>query len=408
MTDLRSTEDRGLGGADIDALLGSAPQTGPDLSHAEVLRLAAAQVEEYGLDDILIVDADYHHTEPNVWPEVLEYVENDVLQHFLGAENRFHVPGELELGGQENSGRIRPQTAWDQSHEALAGMTGAERDLYMARETMRLMGSDYISVFPTYLLDMGTSPYPELEAPLFRAWSRWAVERILSEEPGVISMLPLPFGDPEACLQMVEEFSDAPGVIGFMVTSVRYERNYAKGYLKLYDALQERGKTLGFHSGITLRDRITQFNKFISVHTVGFPLYHLVQATNLVVNGIPELFPKLDFLFIEGGLSWVPFLMQRLDHEYVMRPSEAPLLKQLPSEYLKRFYYTTQPLEAAHMGLLEETFRMLDAKTQLLYASDWPHWDWDPPSKILKLPFLDQEEKLNILGENARRLFSLA
>jgi len=33
----------------------------------------------------------------------------------------------------------------------------------------------------------------------------------------------------------------------------------------------------------------------------------------------------------ESGLAWLPFIMQRLDAEYMMRPSEAPLLKRLPS-----------------------------------------------------------------------------
>jgi predicted TIM-barrel fold metal-dependent hydrolase len=47
------------------------------------------------------------------------------------------------------------------------------------------------------------------------------------------------------------------------------------------------------------------------------------------------------------------------------------------------------------------------ADTQLLYASDWPHWDFDAPSSITKLPFLDEQSKRNILGLTAARLFGL-
>ena len=43
----------------------------------------------------------------------------------------------------------------------------------------------------------------------------------------------------------------------------------------------------------------------------------------------------------------------------------------------------------------------------LLYASDWPHWDFDPPSAITSLPFLNEQDKRNILGLNAARLFGL-
>ena len=43
----------------------------------------------------------------------------------------------------------------------------------------------------------------------------------------------------------------------------------------------------------------------------------------------------------------------------------------------------------------------------MLYASDWPHWDFDAPSSITKLPFLNEQAKRNILGLNAARLFDL-
>ena len=49
----------------------------------------------------------------------------------------------------------------------------------------------------------------------------------------------------------------------------------------------------------------------------------------------------------------------------------------------------------------------INAETQLLYASDWPHWDFDTPSTIYDLPFLNEKQKRNILGGNAARAFGL-
>ena len=57
--------------------------------------------------------------------------------------------------------------------------------------------------------------------------------------------------------------------------------------------------------------------------------------------------------------------------------------------------------------MMEQTFRMMNAETQLLYASDYPHWDFDLPSSIYDLPFLTEKAKHNILGGNAARLFKL-
>jgi predicted TIM-barrel fold metal-dependent hydrolase len=129
---------------------------------------------------------------------------------------------------------------------------------------------------------------------------------------------------------------------------------------------------------------------------------------NWIVNGMPERFPRLKTLWIESGLAWVPFMMQRLDNEFMMRTSDAPLLKRLPSDYMREMHFSTQPMEMVkNRKALELTFEMINAPTQLLYASDYPHWDMDLPSTIYDLPFLDRQAKLNILGENARRLFNL-
>jgi predicted TIM-barrel fold metal-dependent hydrolase len=91
----------------------------------------------------------------------------------------------------------------------------------------------------------------------------------------------------------------------------------------------------------------------------------------------------------------------------MMRPSEAPLLKKKPSDYMREMYYSSQPMEVQDREAMECTFRMISAETQLLYSSDYPHWDFDLPSTIYDLPFLSEKAKHNILGGTAARLFKL-
>jgi predicted TIM-barrel fold metal-dependent hydrolase len=64
-------------------------------------------------------------------------------------------------------------------------------------------------------------------------------------------------------------------------------------------------------------------------------------------------------------------------------------------------------MEKTNLKLLQATMEAFNADTQLLYASDWPHWDFDAPSSIGTLPFLDEPAKRNILGLNAARVFNL-
>ena len=82
-------------------------------------------------------------------------------------------------------------------------------------------------------------------------------------------------------------------------------------------------------------------------------------------------------------------------------------LKRKPSDYMREMYYSTQPMEMTDMAALELTFKMINAETQLMYASDYPHWDMDLPTTIYDLPFLTEKAKRNILGGNAKRVFNL-
>jgi len=74
---------------------------------------------------------------------------------------------------------------------------------------------------------------------------------------------------------------------------------------------------------------------------------------------------------------------------------------------MKDMYFTSQPLEAGDNHLLEMTLKAIDAKNQVIYASNYPLPDMDVPSVIWDLDCLDDQAKRNILGETARKLFKL-
>lgn len=116
------------------------------------------------------------------------------------------------------------------------------------------------------------------------------------------------------------------------------------------------------------------------MHTLGFMNANLSQLTSVVMSGIPERYPDFDFALIESGIGYVAALMYRLDSEYLSRQSEAPYLEKFPSEYLKNdFYYGTQPLkETPKPEDLEKLMRLMGGLDNLMYASDYLHWDYDP------------------------------
>jgi predicted TIM-barrel fold metal-dependent hydrolase len=133
----------------------------------------------------------------------------------------------------------------------------------------------------------------------------------------------------------------------------------------------------------------------------------MANLTSMVTSGIPVRFPNLIVVATEAGITWVPFLMNRLDKEYVERRREVPFLKERPSYYLKRWYYSTQPIEEPadlrQMALIIQAF---DGEDNIVFASDWPHHDFDHPMKVDQIP-LSPPVRRKIMGENALRLFKL-
>jgi len=380
--------------------------TSRHLAHAE------RQAKDRNYSNMLIVDADAHHYENESWSDIVKYIEDPVI--------RYRAQG-LSIAGAKSgtSGSLMYTPPHDQSMSGRVlryhrrtleqGDAGVPREVSLLRREMQSIGIDYQVVFPTPMLELGMHPDPRIETALSWAYTRWFTEEIMPHEPRIRTLVYLPFNDPAACLRAIEAFADRPGVVGFMATSARYKPVHHNDYMPIYRALEERNLPLGFHAVFHSQERLLEgVNRFLSAHALGFVLHSLVHLTNLVINGIPERFPKLKVIWIEAGLAWLPFIMQRLDNEYMMRTSEAPLLKKKPSEYIRdNFYFTTQPMETGDLDALQTTFRMINAENRLLFASDYPHWDFNLPSTVYDLPFLSEHAKRRILGENANELFRI-
>lgn len=378
----------------------------------DLLAHARRDAKSRGLQDWFICDIDAHHVESVSWKEIVTYIEDPVIRaqaedfhkNRIGAPP-FALSGDLGLRYQSVGGRIPHQ---DDQREKVSE-TDVHRDVVLTRRAMDSLGVDYMVVFPTPMLFLGLHPQPEMEVWLSRAYIQWTIDKLLKADNRIKTLIYLPFNSPAECIRTIEDFGDAPGVIGFCVTSVRHKPVHHNDYMRIYAMIEELGKPIAFHAGYNWQDQsLSQINRFLGMHALGFVWCNMVHMTNWILNGIPERFPKLKVLWVESGLAWVPFMMQRLDDQYLMRPSEAPQLKRLPSEYMREnCWYTTQPMEQTNKKALELTFEMINAETQLLFSSDWPHFDFDLPSEIVDLPFLSEQAKRNILGLNAARLFNL-
>ena len=132
------------------------------------------------------------------------------------------------------------------------------------------------------------------------------------------------------------------------------------------------------------------------------------QVMSLVAEGVFEQFPTLRVALIEGGFTWMPSLMWRLDKEWKGLRREVPWVKRLPSDYIRaHIRLTTQPLDApANPDQLLEIIQQLDSDEMLMFASDYPHWHHDAGEAAFPLE-LSEPLKSRLMAENARAFYRL-
>jgi uncharacterized protein len=132
------------------------------------------------------------------------------------------------------------------------------------------------------------------------------------------------------------------------------------------------------------------------------------QLTSLIVEGAFERLPDLRFVMIEGGFGWVPSLAWRLDKIWNRLRSETPHLRSLPSEYIRRqVWFTSQPMEEPqNPDHLLETIEWL-GWDRLLFATDYPHWDFDDPSYAFRIRG-SEAQRQGLLRDNALALYGAA
>jgi uncharacterized protein len=355
------------------------------------------------LNGHLVVDADAHYLEPIA--EVAEFIDGPWRERLLGADPAKWLP--VGLGDRMLAGRIR-RDGMDYGYGYGVQDAGGIRDV------MGQIGIDAAILVPNKIVTLGHVTVRDLVNALNQGFIRYMLERVVNPAEGVYTMVVAGWQDPAASAELIDEVAAHPGIAGVvMMTAGAIPPLGDVVYDPVFEAAQRNDLPLVFHGspGLNLVEGAdyAQFQRLIESHSLGFMVSNQIQLTSLILQGVPERFPDLKFVFQESGLFWVPMMQYRLDEYFLKRRSEAPLLKALPSEYIRdRFYFGTQPIEAPkNQKHLEMVFEAANGYEHFIFCSDYPHFDYDDPSAITRLRFLDNAQKGAILSGNAFDVFKL-
>lgn len=385
---------------------------------------AVTQARERGLHNLFIVDVDCHYQEPfnlfvNYLPEKWRNLARTELSKDVETKYSDDLAFPPELYDNLGKGKITEiphavdryyGTRVIRSEVSYPKSQSPKEVIHTFTERMQDIGIKRSIVYPNILLNFGMNPDKELEVALGNAYVDYMLDHFLGKYKEILSVIPVPANSPQRSVELIQRAAGEKGIVGAMITPLRPSLMGSADYDPIYEILEEKQLPICIHSGAHYGGPFALFDNVLSISALAFPFYVVQQMTDIITKGVPERFPKVKFVFIEAGVSWVPWIMYRLDRYYEMRRLDAPLLTKSPSDYIKEFYFSSQPLEHPKSGAkdLKWIFDAFDASNHLMYASDYPHWDWDVPSVIYDLPFLSLESKKKILGENASTLFHIS
>lgn len=253
--------------------------------------------------------------------------------------------------------------------------------------------------------------HPDLAAALSTAVNQWQVDHWLEKDERLRASIVVPGQIPEMAAREIERWADHPGFVQ-VVLPVRSLVPYgSRLHDPIYRAATAHDLPVGIHYGGAPGHPSTPAGWAVTYaeEYAGMAQVFQSQVFSLVAEGTFDRFPTLRVALIEGGFTWVPSLMWRMDKEWKGLRHNIPWVKRAPSEYMRdHIRVTTAPLDAPDNPIhLMQIIEQMDSDEMLMYSSDYPHWHADAPEQF---PLVEMPDDLRrkIASENARQFYRLS
>lgn len=363
------------------------------------MAMGSAEAEDL-LETLTVVDAEVHTGESA--PELIEYIDDDQLYEDEQQGYAYQPTEKGPFGADGWDRTAGGRIDWQPDAVRRAEDLDERREEFGIDRTLFNAGLG----FQTYMI-----PASHKRVLYMRAMNDLMRDRFARGDGTSYGSVLIVPDHPEESAREIDRLADHDGFVSAFTNSFMDYGFGHERYEPILEALDRHDLPLVFHGDSTTQSFFPagtlKSHTFVEHHTLVHPMAHLRHVVQIIGQEIPERY-DVTFGFWEAGQSWIQMAMNRMDREYIERPNDAPGLDLLPSDYMREFYYSTQPLEESQspeqLRLLLETN---DLENQLVFTSDWPHMDFDAPRAIAGHDGLTREQKRKILQENAERLFDI-
>jgi predicted TIM-barrel fold metal-dependent hydrolase len=137
-----------------------------------------------------------------------------------------------------------------------------------------------------------------------------------------------------------------------------------------------------------------------------------LDVANLIMSGILEKYPRLNFISVESGCGWAPSLLQALEHNWdeIMSPEYKGRFKRRPKEMFKDQIYCTYWYETRNPV---DSFITEFGPDNLMFETDFPHPVSLYPNNVVAAKIKEtlghhpRETQEKILHGNAERVYGV-
>jgi predicted TIM-barrel fold metal-dependent hydrolase len=223
-------------------------------------------------------------------------------------------------------------------------------------------------------------------AAICSAVNDWIADKWLARDKRLRASIAVPAQAPHLAVAEIERLAPDRRFVQILMP-VAGEMMYGKRYYwPIWEAAEKHGLPVGLHAGSLYRHAPTA-NGWPSHYLhdyVAAPQMFEDQLLSLVSEGVFTRFEQLRVVLIESGVTWLPPFLWRAVKTWRGVRAEVPWVQRPPAELIREHVrLTAQPMDApSGTDDLVRTIEEIGSDEMLLFATDYPHWQFDGDDAI--------------------------
>jgi predicted TIM-barrel fold metal-dependent hydrolase len=243
-----------------------------------------------------------------------------------------------------------------------------------------------------------------------RAYNDWAAEFNAVSPNRLVVLAMLPSHDPEVARAELERAASLGHRGALLSVFDAPDPPFEDAWERFWATANHLAVPISFHLGAGLHSiKVRPGSWRMTAGVAVAPLQLDEVLAGMIMSGILDRYPDVRVVLGEAGLGWVPYVLERLDHEHEKYRGvvQDVVLPETPRTYFRRQVFLTY--EEDHLGL--ELLHHVGA-TNVMWASDYPHGDstWPYSRNAIQesgLGTLSPADRQLILWDNAARLYGI-